>query len=386
MKTKGEYLLIEKLLGFLLIFSTVAIALISFGITGLGSIAFNGAVLLTFVLFFLVVGSNIENPKISSLVLLFSAIVGFTIISVVQNANSLLALLNFNYIKNAFLYLAVCAFFVMVVYIKIPLKVVKMTSICSMGLIYVYFYLSFFQASYRAQTLIFEFNNPNTAGMFIFVLFSYVMIGLKIFTESKAIKLLLWITAVVSLYLINLTMARASFLAALIVLVVFFISNKKRFINKYINYINFLALSIPLIIVFVYSLLYNILPADTIVLSKYLFSGREVAWVEIMLNAIKHPFASYYNVNIARLLDLKASGHNIYVHVVQSFGLYGLVTMFVLLWKTTKKAVMEAKDEIAYLSIIIFYAIMFQQSFEGTLIGGSMGFYIPMLSFLAIRK
>ena len=118
------------------------------------------------------------------------------------------------------------------------------------------------------------------------------------------------------------------------------------------------------------------LPSDIELLGKPLFSGREQGWKLALENLIQNPFVHY---------TFEEGTLNLLLEGIRRYGILAMVGYMWVLFSLRK----ENLDKVSlrsYLAYLGFHLVMFQQSFESTLITGSYSVYIWTYMLLGVSS
>lgn len=218
------------------------------------------------------------------------------------------------------------------------------------------------------------FNNPNSLGMFVFLLYFFYLVNVK-----RSNKLFYLIPTLIVLITVYYSSSRSIILALVIVWLTyifwgFIMKNKFRFLF----YILVVIIAI-MSFIFIYPKIEtwkNFSKLNTIMweyTGKNLLSGRETIWKEI-LDAITEKiwFGHGAGTVPSTIQGIQLSAHNLYLQIVYQIGLVGL-GLFLLIIITIWFGFWNGRyDKKVRLSAAFFVGILVQQSFEVTLTQNNM--------------
>ena len=222
------------------------------------------------------------------------------------------------------------------------------------------------------------FDNPNMAGIALCA--PAMMLVLMIADEKKkSYNIINWLLLAVMIYMIYMTQNRASLFSLLLVLVaallVIYPKQPLRISSQWF----FAVLKLtPIIVMFIYIAMYNLLPSNIELLGKPLFSGREGAWMSALGKIINNPFA-YYNFKEGTL--------NLFLEGAARYGIFSMLGYFIILISFGKsKNEIKEMSAVSYIAYVAFHLCLLQQSFESTMITGSYSVYIWSYLLLGIAS
>lgn len=222
------------------------------------------------------------------------------------------------------------------------------------------------------EWLVFVYENSNTTAMIILVMLACVLlVGMKL--EKIIWKIASGILATLLVGLVWLTSSRASFVAALLMVVAFVV--KLKFSIPPIIYKIFYLF--PFIII---PIMINVAPdyvsSESEYLGKTLLSGREILWqdaVEIVWS------------NFTHLENEFTSGLNVVLRLPYLCGLIGLVLFFYLFYKMTMKLnTLTVAEKNTNCALLVFCCFFVQQGFESILVSGSYSIAYLVMALLGL--
>lgn len=213
------------------------------------------------------------------------------------------------------------------------------------------------------------YENSNTAGVVGLNLFACILLTLE---ERKRtiLKIIAMFILLGLARVVYLTSSRSSFTAMLLLIVLYLWQKRKKIRGFFLKLFLFLPiLMIPLMIAY-----YEVIPDEFLYLGKTLHSGREILWDE----ATQTIFTNFWNGENAF-----TSGLNVVLRLPYLCGLIGTVVLFVFLYKLimylNKRTSIEKYSNFA---LIAFGCLLFQQSFESTIVSGT--YCICFLSYAVL--
>ncbi len=287
--------------------------------------------------------------------------------------------LNFDALKRYILFMEALIFLLCVFRLSINRIVVNILY-GSLSMVVVYAILtSQASSNYDMDALIYGFPNPNSAGMFFYLVTTYLVMGTLIYRQ-KYIKIALWILTAGAIHIIYLTKSRTSLICALlIILIVLFRYLPKLWTRRFI--LGAFVLS-PFVTSYFYIVLWNIIDNKSVrLLGKPLFSERQRIWIRAYDYLSSHPFAVHYNQN-ANVANSGTFAHNLYVSIWWEYGviiLLAVIVIFLFVLFDFNKRVGSFADFALLCSI---GCIFVQQSFEDSLFS-SVWVYVMAFSLLS---
>lgn len=282
---------------------------------GIFSLVSKGYILLCFISFILCVMKRPGAMNKSKLVLLLIAMAAVVMASYIASGGGetmgfLILLLG---------YLSLPAYLIFTPYLPFRKSMVNTMKLFNLLTALFFIYCFFVRPEYTPKTdaLTFGYSNQNRLAIYLVQNMS-ILLALAKNEKNKLIKILVILICLFETYLIYLTYARIAYICA-IVLWLYFLRNKKVGIKKRTAT---LFLVLPLLFLVVVMAVYNaeIIPHDTILWGKPLFSGREEMYLFFLKNMslptwIIGNFAQYYFDNL----------HNAFLSILCTTGMIGLV-------------------------------------------------------------
>lgn len=220
--------------------------------------------------------------------------------------------------------------------------------------------------------------NPNCIAMLTFFLFVYLCRLIEEMKWKKTSKRFFQFSVmVVSVGYICFASSRTAVVSCIIFMLLLLFCKYKN--HKLTRYMFLVGLSVSLIIVFVYIALYlsDFTPSGTL-FGKSFYTGREIIWTEALDKLKDHWLFGFSN---RTPFGPKAilSTHNSLLAICCYFGVFGLLTTVVVLYKAMKK--INYKNNIVAVSAL--FAALFFVSFETMITDWSL--LVPFC-FLFLQK
>lgn len=251
----------------------------------------------------------------------------------------------------------------------------KVLKVCSVVVAAWFIFLFFFDPSaMQFGKLYYSFDNPNMTGI---SLCGFGMILVLMASEERKLpgKLLRYAVVAMTIFLVYLTENRGSFFTLILMVAAALLTTLPRKPIRITSDLVYTLLKLlPILILFIYVILYSVLPHDLRLMDKPFFSGREKDWQIALTQLLSDPF-SYHRFEDGTL--------NLFL---QGSVLYGLVAMVGYFWLlfTIKKPDLKSISNTRYLAYLGFHLCFIQQSFESTLVTGSYNIYIWSYMLLGI--
>lgn len=219
----------------------------------------------------------------------------------------------------------------------------------------------------------FVYVNSNTAGTVALNLLVCILLTMN---QCKKVwmKLIATATLVGTVYVIFLTSSRGCFTMAILAIVIYVFRQRK----IYKTWLLKVAMVVPIFIIPIMILYYDIVPKNILYLGKEIMSGREILWKEAVITIIN---------NLINAENEFTSGLNVALRMPYLCGLLGTIIFFVFLYKVLfylNKTTMT--DEKVNLALLIFSCLWMQQSFESTIISGSYSICFLSYAILGLAK
>jgi O-antigen ligase len=228
--------------------------------------------------------------------------------------------------------------------------------------------------------LIYGFANQNSTGLSFFVIYIYLLIGIK-FYNNRLVKISLTVLSIIFLILIALTGARSSLFSAMIIFIVSFLNkipNKKTCI-----FLSKCFISIPIIIPLLYILLWNTsMNKDLTILGKHFFSERQIIWIEALEILKNNPFINHYG-EYDNVANTGTYAHNLYLSIWWQYGIIGLAALIVVLYLLFRSVIKNIDSPIDFLIFSSLGILLLQQSFEETLLE-NVWLYIMVFNLISL--
>ena len=217
------------------------------------------------------------------------------------------------------------------------------------------------------------FDNPNMAGIAITAPTVILIISCIYRREqgNTRWRIPLYALIVCNTVLIYLTNNRGSLLTVAAALLCAFCFRRRIPTQRTTNCLKTMLALSPILILFLYVGLMQIIPQDAELLGKPFFSGRELAWQQALAQLLAHPFQK---------ADLSIGTLNVFLEGVHRFGMISTIGFFAFL--LSLKADVRGMKHFEYTAYIVFFICLLQQAFESTLITGSYTIYIWMYALL----
>lgn len=338
--------------------------------------------MLSFVIVLFIFFANIDKYSKSDWLLLF-ALICLTLFNVFVNAlcNDN-AKLSFNYLKKYIMFIAAMIFLSLSSKVKIDSKTKKFIGVATIILscLIILFYFLFGKTLYRfngiqSKYLVFNFGNPNTAGMY---LTAVALIELSVFYNVGIFKkiIVLGIGAFLC-YLVTLTQCRNAELAILIFLAVQIIYRIKLSVKRNTKFPKWFVVLIAVIPI-LFAVVYMSLIDNPVVENALKFMSSEGKGIDSREKIWSRAFSAFANSPIFGAYSEISSGsgksqmHNSHVDVLVSYGIVPFIIMIIVLSKImleTNKKINSLKQQNYY---IAFMCIVFIGCGEAVLFSGGI--------------
>ena len=208
-------------------------------------------------------------------------------------------------------------------------------------------------------SLVLGMTNPNLTGMILFALFGIVVI----FYKQNKTRFILNVVLFTLFYFILLTDSRTALIGT-VLLTIYVVLLGNKHIPKLIIII---SVFFPLIIVPVYLFAYNTLPADIMFLDKPLFSGRQMAFQNI-LEVYNSPSKVLFG-DISKYMFANATNAAFTVYL--SIGVIGVFIVYYLYLKKIILVNTRAQSNSVRIAILCMLSFFIQSSAESYIFTGA---------------
>lgn len=337
-----------------------------FSISGISSLAFLLSIAITFVFLVLYI---LLMRKISS-VFFFSLVV--PVVCVLSNHLSM----SFDYYRKLLLYIVAVSYFFLLLYVPVNKKTLRWMKVTSytISILYLLAYFIFDVRTVMAGGITLNFTNPNFAAMWLLCT-ALIMLVYALRAERSVDKFICYSISVGLVYLMYLTLARATLIAIAFFLALVIYSklrNKFRFSKLMLLFI----LLIPIIA----SGIYLYMCQNNTIRQVFYFlesEGKTVTsrywiWtyaVEMIKGSIL--FGDYFNVTGGTGLSQL---HNTHLDILASYGVVSFTLFVAQMYMVLQRLQSEIKSSHQMIAFIGFLSILIAGTFEGALFAGSMGF------------
>lgn len=227
-----------------------------------------------------------------------------------------------------------------------------------------------------ANRLQLNFDNPNMTGIAVCAP-SMFLVLMMVEENRRNIKWIYGILLALVVYIIYLTENRSSLITLVAFCAMAWLAVRKKKSFRATGKMTYTLLKLtPLLVMFVYIFLFTVLPSDLRLLGKPFFSGREYSWKLALEQLWRNPFTHYtFEEGTLNLL-------------LEGIRRYGILAMIGYMWVlfSLKKENLDKASVRSYLAYLGFHLVMFQQSFESTLITGSYSVYIWTYMLLGVSS
>lgn len=207
--------------------------------------------------------------------------------------------------------------------------------------------------------------------------------------ENRIVNIMLWVMLLIALFLSG---SRGSMLSIMIMIVVYYLFNKK--LVKFNSYNVTKLFLLFLFAIFNFTVIYpaifntdlgaklNELSLE--IFSQNFYSGRQLIW-SMLLDIINQNFYIGHGLSAKPMffMDTEFSSHNLYLQVLLQSGIIGLLlllsTLFSILIALTKN-----KNRISYVSVGLLLGMLVHESFEVSLTQNNLATGLIIWALLAI--
>ena len=290
--------------------------------------------------------------------------------------------INFEYLKEWFIFLSTIFFFKLVTEREVNKKTVSMIMFINVGIAAMYPYAYFFlPQETKFNDLYLNFTNPNLTAMWLLQSVLYMIIGFIIYNKFIYKIIFLGLLAI-DFWLMYKTGARNTLLALVLfigILIWIFIKDNFKFSNGF----SLFLVTMPGIFVPVYLILIDFVVEkgwlDFLVSEGKSLTSRVGVWTK---------FFNRVNGNwlLGNYAYASGNAHNAYMTVLCSFGIIILILTIVFLYKIVKKINEENIDRKQAYCLVAFFAVLFMGIGEAALFSGGVGVYILAGSFLVLAR
>lgn len=285
-------------------------------------------------------------------------------------------------------YMALSFFMTMLLFVISRKVIISSETIHFISLTYivqalVVLYLSLIPSSFEWGALVLHLGNPNQTSILLCTILSFSYIYLNRNEDNIKFSICLKILIAAISILIILTKSRAGILFAFICIAGYLWIRKYSIKHIFAKIVQCGILITPIIFPIIILVLNNVLPNETMIFGKPLFSGREPIWSNIIEKFFDNPFSHHLNLSpfylpmrdeFNLLVSVKAFGaHNGILAIQWYYGFIVLVLVLIVIGIQIidLKKIVEM-DEIYSIVYIVILATLFSLSFEEAVLMGNI--------------
>lgn len=381
-KKSDTFLIIETLLVAVIILSTLLLK------SEIVSLAFAASFIVLLIEFLKELAENPHDSKLTLAIIISLT----TLLSVTVNAVSHNNAINFEYIKNALIFIATIIFFNIAADRQMNKKTaytVMTIQVVIAGMYpFAYFFLPMDQTiRYNAfgeagfSGLYLNFSNPNLTGMWLLQSILYMMFGFFFF-KKRITKLICVIFAAMDIWLMTLTEARNTLLSLVLFAVLVgwvFIKGRNKLSNGFIMFLTVLpGAFVPLYLAFI-----NVI-VEKGWLDFLIGKGKSLtSRVEVWNFFFEKIEGEWFFGNYA---EASGNAHNSYMVVLCSFGIVVLILTVVFLNNIAKRVNFQVTNKYQAIAFTAYFATMFTGFGEGSIFVGCVGIYLSSGTFLILAR
>lgn len=292
---------------------------------------------------------------------------------------------NFENLKQYFIFLATVIFFRLAEKMSINRKTANYIFLLNMLISAIYLYAKrafpqeYLQFSSNALTL--NFSNPNLTGMFIGVSLIYMVLGVFYF-RNILLKIFCVVLAFSDFYLLLETEARNPLVALVLfagILILSFLKTNLRFLKGF----NFLVNITPIAFVAFYLTFIDAIIKkgwlDFLISSGKTLTSRVGVWKEVLEGIGNDWLFGNYVVG-------SGNAHNSQLVLLAGYGIIGLVLTITYTYKMTTAISNRITGKFQLYALTAFFAVIFMGFGEGALYSGGVGLYLLCGGFIILAN
>ena len=335
----------------------------------------------TFILLaiFLFINGKFKDIKVWIAIIL--AVFNVVLDSILQNSN-----LTFDYMKKVIMFSSFLLMLSLCSQYQVNSFVVKLLKYIPLILSY-YAVASYFVLGNTityAGGITLGLNNPNFTGMWLLHLFVFDALNAIDNNNKPIVRILAALVGILLVYLIDLTLARASMMGVIafgILLVIGYLNHK--------NIPDFVIL-ICVLFPFIFMVLYLSFVGTDWANETFSFlvsegkslSSRNAIWLSVLSVYNQSPLiGSYFNL-VGGIVSRQA--HNIHLDTLASYGPFVLIMFLGILFFSLRKLNKKVINSVQLGAICAFLAIIVSGTFEAGLVAGAMGLNILTAMLFAL--
>lgn len=351
--------------------------------TTMASHAFTASFIVLFIFFLKYIASRMQ--EMDSLDGYLIAIIFLSFINVLFSLLIAGKSVNFENLKNYFIFLSTVIFFRLAEQIKLNRKTCNYIFGLNMVISVIYVYCKraypqvYLENSFNGLNL--NFSNPNLAGMFLFLTLLYMFLGF-FYYKNVAMKAICLVLGLVDFSYMLKTEARNPLLAFALFLGIFILSFIKLNL-RFSKMFNFLVNIAPIVFVFLYlTLINNIIQKgwfDFLVSEGKSLNSRVGIWQE-RLASVGNKWL------IGNYAESGGNAHNSHMVLLCSFGVIVLILVIIFTYKLTCLLSERITNRFQLCCVTAVYAIIFMGFGEGVLYSGGQGIYIMCGIFIILSN
>ncbi len=285
--------------------------------------------------------------------------------------------LNFDALKNYFIFLSTIIFFRLAEVIRINKKMCNIVFIFNIVISLVYLYTKI----KLPDSMDLNFSNPNLTGMFVFVTFVYMILAF-IFYKKIIIKIICALLAIGDFVIMYETEARNVLLAFVLFLVIVLLTLFKGSV-RYSKAFNFIINITPAVFVVAYlGFIDEIVKSGK--LDFLVSDGKNLtSRVEIWRDLLEKINGMWLTGDYAKV---SGNAHNSHMVLLCSFGVIVLILVTVYVYKIINNISSNITNKFQTYCLAAFFAVIFMGFGEGSLYSGGVGIYILCGIFLVLAN